>query len=350
MQYKLSEIVVNLGGVLEGNDVDVSAIAATNVAKPGELTFLTDKKYIKNLPNCLASAIIVSRTDAELIPSHISKIISDNPYLYYSRVVSLFHPRQNLLVGIKDTAKIGKNTIIGSNAAIADYVVIGANSQIGSNCQIFPNVVIGDNVIIGDNVVIHSQASIYTNVTIGHNCSLHSGCVIGADGFGYAPDNKRQWHKIPQVGGVVIGNNVEIGANTTIDSGALDATIIEDGVKVDNLVQIAHNVRLGAHTAIAAAVGIAGGTVIGKHCQIGGGAGIIGHVNIADYTVIGGASNVSKDIIVADIYSSGIPAFQYKEWAKIMVYMRNWSDTQEKIKNLEKELNNLKSIKQGVSI
>ena len=339
MQYSLSEIVAKLGGRLEGADVVVLAIASTDKAKAGELTFLTDKKYIKTLPNCQASAIIISDKDATNLSLNIQKIISDNPYLYYSRVVNLFHAKPRLSIGIKDTVKIGMNTSIGENAAIAHYVVIGENSQIGDNCQIHSGVVIGDNVVIANDVIIYPKVVIYSKVKIGNDCSLHSGCVIGSDGFGYAPDASRHWHKIPQVGGVEIGNNVEIGANTTIDSGALGATIIEDGVKIDNLVQIAHNVKLGAHTAVAALVGIAGGSTIGKHCQIAGAAGITGHVSIADYTVIGGASNVSKDIIAADIYSSGIPAFQYKEWAKIMVYMRNWSDTQDRIKKLEHGLN-----------
>jgi UDP-3-O-[3-hydroxymyristoyl] glucosamine N-acyltransferase len=343
MQYKLSEIIAKFGGVLDGADVIVSAIASTNTAKAGDLTFLTDKKYFKNLPMCKASAIIVSDKDAKVIVHDASKIISDNPYLYYSKVVSLFNPLQSLPVGIKDTVKIGKNTTIGNKAAIGDYVVVGDDCQIGNNCQIYPGVIIGNNVIIGDDAIVYSNAVIYSRVKIGNNCSFHSGCIIGSDGFGYAPDQAKKWHKIPQVGGVIIGNDVEIGANTTIDSGALEATMIEDGVKIDNLVQIAHNVRLGAHTAIAAAVGIAGGTSIGRHCQIGGGAGITGHVTIADYTVIGGASVVSKDVTVADLYSSAIPAFQYKEWAKIMVYMRNWSQTQEKIKNMEQELKELKT-------
>jgi UDP-3-O-[3-hydroxymyristoyl] glucosamine N-acyltransferase len=338
MQYSLSQIITKLGGHLEGSDVIVSAIAPTDKAKAGELTFLTDKKYVKTIPNCQASAIIISNKDADSLSINISKIITDNPYLYYSRAVGLFHPKPSLAVGIKDTVKIGKNSLIGKNAAICDNVVIGENSQIGDNCQIYPGVVIGDNVVIANDIIIYPNVVIYSNVKIGNNCSFHSGCTIGADGFGYAPDANRHWHKIPQVGGVEIGNNVEIGANTTVDSGALGPTIIEDGVKIDNLVQIAHNVRIGAHSAVAALAGIAGGTTIGRHCQIAGAAGVTGHVTIADYTVVGAASNISKDITVADIYSSGIPAYPYKEWAKIMVYMRNWSDTQDRIKKMEQAL------------
>lgn len=342
MKYKLSEIIAKLGGSLVGADITVSAIAPTDKARAGELTFLTDKKYLKNLPLCQASAIIISSKDADGLNLIQSKIISDNPYLYYSQVVALFNPQERLEIGVKDTVKIGKNSLIGRNAAIYDYTVIGKNCQIGDNCQIHAGVKIGDNVVIADDVTIYPNVVIYSKVKIGNNCTVHSGSVIGADGFGYAPDAKRHWHKIPQIGGVEIGNNVEIGANTTIDSGALGATIIEDGVKIDNLVQIAHNVKLGEHSAIAAAAGIAGGTTIGKHCQIGGAAGITGHITIADYTVIGAASNASKNITVPDIYSSGIPAFPYKEWAKIMVYMRNWSDTQERIKNLEQEISELR--------
>lgn len=342
MQYSLSEIVSKFGGVVAGADVVISDIAPTNIAKAGELTFLTDKKYTKHIATCKASAIILSHKDAATLDLSIPQIISDDPYLYYSKVVTLFHPLSRLKIGIASTVKLGHNTLIGTNAAINDYVVIGENSQIGNNCQLYPGVVIGDSVIIGDNVIIYPNVVIYSKVKIGNNCSLHSGCIIGADGFGYAPDASRHWCKIPQVGGVEIGNEVEIGANTTVDRGALCPTIIEDGVKIDNLVQIAHNVKIGAHSAIAAAAGIGGGSTIGKHCQIAGASMVTGHVSIADYTIIGGASNVSKDIKVAGMYSSGIPAFLYKEWAKIVVYMRNWSATQEKIKKLEQSLDELK--------
>jgi UDP-3-O-[3-hydroxymyristoyl] glucosamine N-acyltransferase len=344
MSYKLSEIIAKFGGKLEGSDVVVTDIAATNHAMPGSLTFFTDKKYKEGLESCSASAIIISSLDAKILDnlnSNMSRIISDNPYLYYSFVSKLFYPHKNLTTKIAESCKVGQGVQIGSSPAIADYVVIGDQVKIGNNCQIYPHVVIGNDVIIGNNAIIYPHVTLYSNVKIGNSCTIHSGAVIGADGFGYAQDSKKAWHKIPQVGGVVIGNDVEIGANTTIDSGALSPTVIEDGVKIDNLVQIAHNNRIGTHAAIAAGAGIAGGTTIGKYCRIGGAAGITGHVKIADHTVIGAASNVSKDITTPDIYSSGIPVFPYKEWARIMVHMRNLGQTNDKIKALEKQVKEL---------
>lgn len=344
MKIKLSQIVAKLGGTLVGEDVTVSAIAATDVAAINQITFLTDKKYYKNIVDCQASAIIVDPKDCTLLDKYrpnMARIVTNNPYLYYSKVVALFHPKARLSLGIKDSAKIAPTALLGKDPSISDYVVIGENSQIGDNCQIYSGVVIADDVVIGSNVTIYANTVIYPNVKIGNNCILHSGVVVGSDGFGYASDEGKHWHKIPQVGGVIIADDVEIGANTTIDSGALLPTEIGHGVKIDNQVQIAHNVKIGAHTAIAACAGIAGGTTIGKHCQIGGRAGITGHIVIADYTVIGGASNVSKDITESGLYSSAIPVFAYKDWAKIMVYMRNWSLTNEKIKNLEDKLEQL---------
>ena len=215
--------------------------------------------------------------------------------------------------------------------------------MIGENVKIYPHAYIGDNVKVGDNSTIYAGVKIYEGCIIGNHCTVHANAVIGADGFGFAPQSDGTYQTIPQLGNVVLEDHVSIGANTCIDRATMGSTVIRIGAKIDNLVQIAHNVKIGAHSAIAAAAGIAGGTTIGRHCQIGGAAGITGHISIADYTVIGAASNVSKDITIADIYSSGIPGFRYKEWAKIMVYMRNWSATQDKIKQMEKELNELKA-------
>lgn len=338
MIFRLSTIIERLGGTLDGADVDVRSIAPTDVALNSELTFLTDKKYFKNLSSCMAGAIIINLNHKDEVRAKLPNtplILSDNPYLYYSNVVRLFYPQKNLALGIRDTARIGINAQIGDNPAISHHVTIGDNVKIGKNCQIYPSVTIGDGVIIGDNVVIYPSATIFANVKIGDRCIFHSGCVVGSDGFGYAPDDKKVWHKIPQVGGVILGNDVEIGTNTTVDSGAILPTIIEDGVKIDNLVQIAHNVKIGTHTAIAANAGIAGGTEIGSYCQIGGGTNIIGHISIASYTVIGAASGVSKSLPKADLYSSAFPCASYKEWAKNVAYFRNLSVMNQRIKNLE---------------
>lgn len=334
--YKLSDIVAKFGGRLDGNDCIVSGIASTDIATNSQITFITDDKYKHTLEGCMASAIILS--DKHATYTDLPKIITENPYLYFSQVSNLFNPAKILVTEIKHTAIIDKSATIADNAAISDYVVIGKNTKIGKNCQIYSNVVIGDNVIIGDNIKLYPHVTIYDNVTIGNNCTIHSNSVIGSDGFGYAPDAKKEYHKIPQIGGVVIGNKVEIGANTTIDCGAMGPTIIEDGVIIDNLVQIAHNVKIGAHTAIAANVGIAGSTKIGKYCTLAGGVGITGHIEICDYAVVGGASNIGKSITKPDLYFGVYPAAPYKEWAKTAVNLKNLNQMLQRIKNLEEKI------------
>ena len=322
MQYKLSDIVAKFGGRLEGNDCIVSGIASTNLATLSQITFITDDKYKNDLHDCNAAAIILNEKHAS--STNLPKIITDNPYLYFSFVSNLFNPAKQLPIDIKDTARIDKTSTIGDNSAISDYVVIGKNTKLGRNCQIYSNVVLGDNVVIGDNAKIYPNVTIYDNVTIGNDTTIHAGTVIGSDGFGYAPDAKKHYNKIPQIGGVIIGNKVEIGANTTIDCGAMEPTIIEDGVIIDNLVQIAHNVKIGAHSAIAANVGIAGSTKIGRHCTLAGGVGLTGHIELCDHTVIGGATNIGRSITTPDLYMGVYPAMPYKEYAKTAVQLKTY--------------------------
>ncbi|RTL10831.1 MAG: UDP-3-O-(3-hydroxymyristoyl)glucosamine N-acyltransferase [Neisseriaceae bacterium] len=339
MQYKLSELVAKFGGRLVGADVTVSAIAPTDLAAHGEITFLSDNKYKKALLTCKASAIIIKEEDA--IDVSLPQIITPNPYYYFSLVSNLFNPRRKLASGISPRAYIDELAALGHEPSISHNVVIGANSKIGDNCQIFPNVVIGDNVTIGHNVIIYPNATIYDNVIIGDDCVFHSGCAVGSDGFGNAQDEKRHYNRIPQIGGVVIGNKVEIGANTTVDCGTFQPTIIKDGARIDNLVQIAHNVEIGAHTGIASQVGIAGNTKIGNYCMLGGNAGIADHVEICDYTVIGASSNVGKNITKPGLYSCGMTAMEYREWAKIFVSLRNIEKTNGKIRDLQNKVKQL---------
>lgn len=337
-QYRLSEIVQKLGGELIGEDIIISGISAIQdlKAKSSDITFVASSKYLKAIENCQCGAIVISPENAGFVNK--SKIITTNPYLYYSKLTQLFYPLKRLKIGIKNTVVVGKSTEILEGAAISDYVVIGENCKIGKNVQIHSNVNIGDNVVIGDNVIIYSNCSIYYDVRIGNNCTLHSGSVIGSDGFGFAQDEKKHWSKIIQSGGVSIGNNVEIGANTAIDRGAIDDTIIEDGVIIDNLVQIAHNVKIGAYTAIAGCVGIAGGTKIGKYCQIGGASGIIGHIEITDYTVIGACTSIMKTIKTPNFYQGAYPSSTHKEWLKNAIYVRKLGQMHDKIKELERKI------------
>ena len=337
--YKLSELVARFGGVLHGTDITVNGIAPTDLANSQQITFLTDNKYKKNLAACQAGAIIIREDAGADITS--PKIIVSDPYYYFSLVSSLFNPRRQQPSGIAQSASIDPSTSIGANPAIGANVVIGKNCQIGANCHIFPNVVIGEMVILGENVTIYPNSTIYDQVTIGNDCVFHSGCAIGSDGFGNAKDNQRRYVRIPQIGGVIIGNDVEIGANSTIDCGTFEPTIIHDGVRIDNLVQIAHNVVLGAHTGIAACTGIAGNTKIGQHVLIGGGAGITGHIAISDNVVIGAMSGVSKSITKPGLYSSTLVVEEYKEWAKTVVHLRNLDSLNKKVKELQQKLASL---------
>jgi UDP-3-O-[3-hydroxymyristoyl] glucosamine N-acyltransferase len=336
MKFLLSELIKKFGGELYGEDIEVSSISSIDLVKDGEITFLINSKYKKELVNTLASAVIISAKDMEGI--NIPKIVTNNPYWYFSKVSQLFNPRKLLSCGVKLNVVIGNNSKLGKNPNIADFVAIGENVQIGENCQIHPNVVIGDNVKIGDNITIFANVTIYDNVVIGNDCIIHSGVVIGSDGFGNAQDLDKKWSRIPQIGGVLIGNNVDIGANTTIDSGTFGPTIINDHVVIDNLVQIAHNVEIGSYTGIAACVGIAGSSKIGRYCMLGGGCGITGHITIADYTVIGAATGITKSINKPDLYFSVYPFSPLKEWAKNAVHIKSLNDMFQKIKNLEQKI------------
>ncbi|MCX8514261.1 MAG: UDP-3-O-(3-hydroxymyristoyl)glucosamine N-acyltransferase [Pseudomonadota bacterium] len=333
----LTEIIAKLGGKLVGADINVNSIKSLDLAAPGEITFISESKFLPKIKSSQASAVIIKEEFISDIT--IPAIVVADPFLYYAQVSQIFNPILQLERKISSSAKIDISCKIGNNCAISDNVVIGKNVVIGDNTQIYPNVVINDNVIIGNNVTLFANISIYSKVMIGNNTVVHAGVVIGADGFGYAPDKKGVRHKIPQVGGVKIGNNVEIGANTTIDGGTFSPTIIEDGVVIDNLVQIAHNVTIGSHTAIAANTGIAGSTKIGKFCIIAGHAGIGDHVNICDYAVVGGLTGVGRDITKPGLYTSSYPFNEFKEHAKIAIRLKSLNDMFLRIKALEDKYN-----------
>ncbi len=336
MKYKLSELVAKFGGELKGEDILISKITSIENAGPGEITFVNAGKFRKELNNCKAGAVILTAGDAEYID--IPQIITEDPYLYYCWVSNLFNPKKHLPIGIKPSSHIDSTATISDSCAISHNVVIGANTKIGNGCQIYPNVVIGDDVVLGDNVTIYPNVTIYDKVSIGNDTILHSGVVIGSDGFGYAPDKKKQRHKIPQIGGVVIGNKVEIGANTTVDGGTFTPTIIEDGVVIDNLVQVAHNVKIGAHSVLAAHVGIAGSSVIGKYCILAGHAGIADHINICDHTVIGAFTGIGKSITKPDLYMAAYPFSNYKDYAKNAIHIRHLNEISQRLKALEKNI------------
>jgi len=333
--YTLSEIVAKLGGhVLGDAEVRITQISTLEAARSDQISFLTNSKYRSQLSGTHAGAVILSEEDAGA--TGLPRIISENPYAYFAKVSTLLNPLPKPKHGIHPAAVIGVGTDIHDSASIGATAVIGDGVTIGSDS------VIGEGCSIGSNVTIGSRARLYPRVVVYHDCVIgddliaHSGVVIGADGFGIAMDQDR-WLKIPQIGKVVIGDMVEIGANTTIDRGALDDTVIEDGVKLDNQIQVAHNVRIGAHTAIAGCAGIAGSATIGRFCRIGGSTGILGHVDIADHVEIASFSMISKSIREAGSYTGVFPFSKSEDWRKNAVHIRRLDDWVKRIKTLEKE-------------
>ncbi len=316
----LREIVARLGGEAVGEvPAPLTGIATLDSAGPGDLAFLSNPRYRARLATTRAGAVILGPGDREA--TTIPRIVADNPYAYYAHAVSLFHPEREPRPGVHATAQVAPGAHVAASAEIGAFVAIGAGARIGERVRIGPGSAVGEGVAIGDDSRLAAHVTVYDGCTVGRRCILHSGCVIGADGFGMAREEGR-WIKIPQVGAVRIGDDVEVGANTCIDRGALDDTVIEDGVKLDNLIQVAHNCRIGAHTVIAGCTGISGSTTVGRHCVIGGGVGLVGHISICDHVTISGMSFVTKSITRPGTYTSGMPMMPHAEWLKNAAHLR----------------------------
>lgn len=336
----LQEIAARLGGRLLGDGaVQISHIATLDKARTGDISFLTNSKYRSQLAATCATALILGEGDADA--SVLPRIISDNPYAYFAKVSALLNPLPPSVPGVHPTAVIGEGAKIAASASIAATVVIGKHAVIGENAVIGAGCSIGDRVVIGQRARFYPRVVVYHDCIIGDDFIAHSGAVIGSDGFGIAMD-AGQWVKIPQIGRVVIGNDVEIGANTTIDRGALDDTVIEDGVKLDNQIQVAHNVRIGAHTAIAGCAGIAGSAVIGRYCRIGGGARILGHLQLADHVEVAADTLVGKSIREAGSYAAIFPFSKHEDWRRNAVHLRHLDEMAQRIKALEQKIESMK--------
>ncbi|MDP1997747.1 MAG: UDP-3-O-(3-hydroxymyristoyl)glucosamine N-acyltransferase [Gallionella sp.] len=340
ISYRLADIAAQLGGrVLGDGEVRVAQVATLENAQSSHISFLTNSKYRTQLAKTCAGAVILGEVDAEA--TDLPRIISDNPYAYFAKVSALLNPLPEAKPGVHPDAIVDVSAKIDATASIAATAVIGEGATIGAHS------VIGEGCCIGANAVIGSRARLYPNVVVYHDCVIgdnliaHSGAVIGSDGFGIAMDEGR-WVKIPQIGRVVIGNDVEIGANTTIDRGALDDTVIEDGVKLDNQIQVAHNVRIGAHTAIAGCAGIAGSAVIGRYCLIGGGARILGHLQLADHVEIAAHTLVGKSIREAGSYAAIFPFSKTEDWRRNAAHLRHLDELAKRIKALEQQIESLK--------
>ncbi len=338
--YRLADIAARFGGrVLGDADTPVNQVATLESAQAGHLAFLASSKYRAQLATTQASAVIVGQADAGA--TALPRIVCDNPYAYFARISAFLNPSPPVAPGIHPSAVIGEGAQIHSSSHIGPHVVIGAAARIGAHSVIMAGCIIGDRTSIGDNARLYPCVVVYHDCVLGNRLIAHSGVVIGADGFGIALDEDH-WLKIPQIGRVVIGDDVEIGANTTIDRGALDDTVIEDGVKLDNQIQVAHNVRIGAHTAIAGCVGIAGSTTIGRHCRIGGSAGILGHLRIADHVEISAFTLIGKSIPERGSYSGIFPFSKNAEWRKNAAHLRHLDELADKVKTLQHEIEVLK--------
>jgi len=331
---RLVEIAQHVQATLQGDaELQISAIAALSSALAGELSFIVEPKYLANLKTTKASAVIMTR---ELSAHWVGNaLLVDDPYLAYAKAAELFKKPTGITSGIHDSVSIGANCQIDPSASIAANVVLGDRVTLGKNVSIGANTVVGNDCSLAANCELKANVTLCDSVTLGKACIVHNGAVLGCDGFGNANDHGR-WYKIPQLGGVRIGNDVEIGANSTIDCGALGDTIIEDGVRIDNLVQIAHNVSIGAHTAIAACCGISGSTKIGRHCMLAGQVGIAGHLEICDKVILTGKAMVTRSITKPGIYSSGTGIMDNTAWRKSIVHFRNLDKLVKKIKQLQK--------------
>lgn len=338
----VQDLIDHFGGRLDGDgSVKIYRFASLAKAHLGDASFLASPKYQHQLKDCKASLLILKEAGAaRQLSLNCAVIETDDPYLYFARAAGWMMERARRAALIKTeihpSAVVHPTAVIGERVRIGPMAVIGARVQIDDDCDIGPGCVLEEGVRIGASSLFHARVVIYASCRIGDRAIVHSGAVIGADGFGFAPD-QGSWLKIPQVGAVVIGNDVEIGANTTIDRGTLDDTVIGNGVKLDNQIQIAHNVVIGEHTAMAGCVGVAGSAVIGSHCQIGGSAGILGHLTIADGTIIGPMSLVTASIETAGKYVGVFPLQPQSEWEKSAAIVKKLTELRRDIHSIKNQ-------------
>lgn len=336
---RLSDIVGRFGGEILGDGGTViSHVATLSSAGPDSLSFLSSGKYRQQLANSAAGGVILGKSDRDATEK--PRIVCDNPYLYFAKVSAFLNPAPEFLPGIHPSAVVDEHAEIDPTASVGPHCAIAAHARIGKRSSIGASCSIGEQVSIGNNALIYPGVTIYPGCVIGENCIIHSGAVIGADGFGIAMDEGK-WFKIPQIGKVLIGDDVEIGANTTIDRGALDDTIIENGVKIDNQVQVAHNVVIGEHTAIAGCTGIAGSTKIGRYCKIGGSGMILGHLNITDHVDISAGTMITKSIEEPGAYTAIYPFAPHREWLRNSAKLRHLNELAERVRQLEKEVESM---------
>ncbi len=338
MEFTARQIAEVLNGIVEGNpDIIISNLSKIEEGLPGTMSFLANPVYTNYIYTSKSSIVVVNKDFVPIQPISSTLIRVDDAYISFAHLLELFNPDKSRKTGISPLSFISKTARVGENAYIGEFVFIGENVAVGTNVKLFPHVYIGDNTQIGDDSTLLSGVKIYHDTIIGRKCTIHSGVVIGSDGFGFAPQAETEYKKLIQVGNVIIEDNVEIGANTTIDRATLGSTRICKGVKLDNLIQLGHNVEIGENTVIAAQTGIAGSTKVGKNCLIGGQVGIVGHLVIGDNVKIGAQSGIEHSIKDGEVYL-GTPALEIRKTRRLYVHWRNFDHLIYKISQLEKLL------------
>jgi UDP-3-O-[3-hydroxymyristoyl] glucosamine N-acyltransferase len=337
MKFSAKQISEMLNGVVEGNpEATVSKLSKIEEGVPESISFLSNPLYTQYIYTTKASIVIVNKSFVADKPVSTTMIRVDNAQVAFGKLLEMYNQIKNDKKGISTQCFIHGSAVIGKNGYIGEFAWIGENVVIGDNVKIYPQVYIGDNTTIGDNTVLYAGVKIYSDIIIGKNCIFHSGVVIGSDGFRFAPENEGN-KKIPQIGNVIIEDDVEMGANCTIDRASLGSTIIHKGVKFDNLIHIAHNCEIGENTYIAAATGIAGSTKVGKNCLISGHVAMAPHLTIADGSIMGGQTGVSRNLTKPGLTYLGSPAMEVSRFRRSIVHFRNLDKIVERIEKLENE-------------
>lgn len=330
-----------LSGEVVGNpEVTVSSLSKIEEGKPGTLTFLSNPKYTEYIYSTGASVAIVAADFApdKSLPSQLTLIKVADPYACFAKLLEAYNQLRQPSAGISKMAHVSASAVVSDEVYMGEFVSVGERASIGKGCKIYPQVYIGDGVQIGDGTTLYPGVRVYADCVVGNHCTLHSGVIIGADGFGFAPNAENNYAKVPQIGNVVIEDHVEIGANTAIDRATLGSTIIRRGVKLDNLIQVAHNVEIGENTVIAAQTGIAGSTKIGRDCMIGGQVGIVGHITIADGTKIAAQSGIAHSIKDPGTVVQGSPAFAIMDYKKSYLGFMKLPELMKQLDAIKKKL------------
>ncbi len=346
MEFTAATIAGFLKGEIVGDPYTVvNTVAKIEEGHEGALSFLANPKYEHYLYTTRSSVVLVNKSLVLTAKVSATLIRVDNAYESFASLLQFVDQAKPKKKGIHPTAVIEPTATIGADAYIGAYVYVGENSAVGDNCSLYPHVYIGDKAKIGNGCILYSGVKIYHECVLGESCTIHAGTVIGSDGFGFAPRSETEFMKIPQIGNVVIEDHVEIGANVTIDRATMGSTVIRKGVKLDNLIQVGHNVEVGENTVMAALSGISGSTKIGKNCMIGGQVGFAGHLKIADGTKIGAQTGIAGDVRQENSVLLGTPAIEHRNFLKSSVIFKKLPELNAKVDNLEKEVKSLKKKK-----